>query len=88
MQNKVENIEKINEYILNYLNYLKIEKGLSKNTLCAYQKDVTSFFEFLEENKEDFSLDENRLIYGRDKMYEEPVFDSFGSLIGYDLYIE
>ena len=58
MQNKVENIEKINEYILNYLNYLKIEKGLSKNTLCAYQKDVTSFFEFLEENKEDFSLNE------------------------------
>lgn len=32
-----------------YLNYLLVEKGLSKNTLEAYHSDLLGFFEFLKE---------------------------------------
>ena len=37
----------IPELILNFLDYIKYEKGYSENTLIAYKKDFTEFTEFL-----------------------------------------
>lgn len=34
------------QYLSEYLEYLEIEKGLSQNTLDAYRRDLTDFFEF------------------------------------------
>ena len=34
------------DLISEYLNYIEIEKGLSKNTLLAYQRDLTGLMEF------------------------------------------
>jgi integrase/recombinase XerD len=47
MENDIENIQ---QYISEYINYLEIERGLSKNTICAYSSDLISFFDFIEEN--------------------------------------
>ena len=42
------------QYISDYLTYLEMERGLSKNTILAYQSDLADFFEFLGEvNLED-----------------------------------
>ena len=51
-----ENFEtkEVSQLISKYLSYLEIEKGLSKNTILAYQSDLVSFFDFLE----DVDLDE------------------------------
>ena len=43
------NISTIDEALSGYLDYLAIEKGLSKNTLEAYSCDLTGFVSFLEE---------------------------------------
>ena len=42
------NLENINQFI----HYLKVEKRYSKNTLSAYQKDITQFSSFIEQNYE------------------------------------
>ena len=34
------------QYLSEYLEYLEIEKGLSQNTLDAYRRDLSDFFEF------------------------------------------
>jgi len=46
------NKESPSQLISDYINYLEIEKGLSKNTILAYQNDLISFFDFLENEKE------------------------------------
>ncbi len=35
------------EFVCDYLSYLEIERGLSKNTVAAYKNDLFLFFEFL-----------------------------------------
>ena len=48
MQNNQNDLLQVsNSKISDYLTYLEIEKGLSKNTILAYQNDLSSFFEFL-----------------------------------------
>lgn len=42
----------ISQLISDYLNYLEIQKGLSKNTILAYQTDLVAFFEYLSSEKE------------------------------------
>lgn len=39
----------MNGEILSYLEYLRVQKNLSENTLEAYQRDLTAFSDFLEE---------------------------------------
>ena len=41
----------MHEHLDFYLNYLTVEKGLSKNTLEAYAHDLRTFIEYLEEKK-------------------------------------
>ena len=43
----MQEIERIEQYISEYVNYIEIEKGLSKNTICAYTSDLVAFFDFL-----------------------------------------
>jgi len=43
-----ETVETIQQYISEYINYLEIERGLSKNTISAYGSDLMSFFDFVE----------------------------------------
>ena len=48
MDNETKNIsQQISEYIA----YLEIEKGLSKNTILAYQSDLFGFFDFVEDKE-------------------------------------
>lgn len=46
----------IPQYISDYLIYLEMERGLSKNTILAYESDLIAFFDFLE-SKEEVILD-------------------------------
>ncbi|KAF1298099.1 site-specific tyrosine recombinase XerD [Enterococcus sp. JM4C] len=39
------------EQIIEYLHYLNIERGLSLNTRMSYERDLTQYLAFLEENK-------------------------------------
>lgn len=41
-------MNKLNEQVEEYLEFLKIEKGLKNNTIQAYQQDLTEFVAFLE----------------------------------------
>jgi integrase/recombinase XerD len=41
--------------ILSYLRFIKVEKGLAKNTLESYQRDLQKFCAFIEKKKIDFS---------------------------------
>lgn len=43
--------ETISQYISDYLNYLEMERGLSKNTILAYESDLIALFDFLYEQK-------------------------------------
>ncbi len=43
----------MNHYLDHYLNYLAVERGLSKNTLDAYGRDLARYLEYLELNKVD-----------------------------------
>ena len=46
--------ETISQHISDYLNYLEIEKGLSKNTILAYESDLVALFDyFFEQQIED-----------------------------------
>jgi len=52
VQNSINlNIENNSQLISDYLAYLEIEKGLSKNTINAYRNDILDFFEFLNVQK-------------------------------------
>lgn len=49
----MSNIEgTISQYISDYLAYLEFERGLSQNTILAYQSDLISLFDFLGSDKE------------------------------------
>ena len=37
----------ISQYISDYLAYLELERGLSQNTILAYQSDLIAFFDYL-----------------------------------------
>ncbi|HEY5673260.1 MAG TPA: site-specific tyrosine recombinase XerD [Malonomonas sp.] len=39
----------MNQYLDNFLNYLKIEKGLARNTLEAYGRDLATYLDFLQQ---------------------------------------
>ena len=41
----------MNHYLDHYLNYLAVERGLSKNTLDAYGRDLARYLEYLEKHK-------------------------------------
>lgn len=48
------------QHIQDYLTYLQLEKGLSNNTILAYQTDIIAFFDFVDKNldeiiRKDFS---------------------------------
>jgi integrase/recombinase XerD len=43
-----------NDFQSNYFNYLTVEKGLSKNTVSAYRRDLNRFQEYLKLNGKDF----------------------------------
>ena len=61
MQNSVieenEQIQNPAQLISDYINYLEVERGLSQNTILAYQSDLIAFFDFLE-TQEEVSLNE------------------------------
>src|SRR4030042_5903805 len=40
----------IDAYLDNFLNYLTVEKGLSKNTIESYSRDLQKFITYLEKN--------------------------------------
>lgn len=42
------------DYLSNYLNFLLIEKGLSKNTIAAYRRDLERLAYYLQINKQDW----------------------------------
>jgi len=46
------------QLISNYLNYLEIERGLSSNTILAYQNDLVDFFNFLDNEKDNVDISE------------------------------
>ena len=51
----MENIEiaqTISQNISDYLMYLEMERGLSQNTILAYQSDLIAFFDFLSKEKD------------------------------------
>ena len=39
----------MNEYLDLFLNYLLVEKGLTKNTIEAYSRDLAAYLDFLAE---------------------------------------
>lgn len=41
----------MDRYLTEFINYLQIEKGLSKNTQEAYQRDISKFLAFLKKRK-------------------------------------
>lgn len=42
------------DHLVNFFNYLTIEKGLAKNTITAYRADLERFFHYLSINKLEF----------------------------------
>jgi len=40
--------------IADYARYLRLDRGLSKNTIVSYQQDLLEFSSFLEQNKIEF----------------------------------
>ena len=44
------------EIIDNFIAYILIEKGLSKNTALAYRTDLKTFFKYLEEKNIKFNI--------------------------------
>lgn len=43
------------DHLVDFFNYLSIEKGLSKNTISSYQRDLQKYFEYLSINSQDFA---------------------------------
>ena len=60
METEEKTVRTLQDMITEYLSYLEIERGLSKNTILAYQTDLNLFFNFIElvEKKENLSLEE------------------------------
>ena len=52
----------VDAYLDNFLNYLMVEKGLSKNTIESYSRDLQKFTTYLEKNKGE-KLKKVRIIY-------------------------
>ena len=48
----------MNDYILNFCNYLLIEKKYSSNTIESYKRDLTKFFTFLNKDNLDITKDD------------------------------
>ena len=48
----MSDIETISQYISDYLAYIELERGLSQNTILAYQTDLIAFFDYLGNEKE------------------------------------
>ena len=49
----MSNIEgTISQHISDYLAYLELERGLSQNTILAYQSDLIAFFDYIEKDVE------------------------------------
>jgi integrase/recombinase XerD len=48
----------MNDYILNFCNYLLIEKKYSSNTIESYKRDLTKFFTFLNKDNLDIAKDD------------------------------
>src|SRR5581483_2913439 len=44
---------RLNELVLDFLGYLELERGLSRNTLEAYRSDLQQFGEFLSRSELD-----------------------------------
>ena len=40
----------VDAYLDNFFNYLMVEKGLSKNTIASYSRDLQKFINYLEKN--------------------------------------
>ena len=49
-----ESFETTEQFISEYVNYLEIERGLSKNTISAYASDLFALFEFLNNDNLNF----------------------------------
>ncbi len=54
----IDEKENISQFVSSYLSYLEIERGLSKNTINAYQSDLFSFFNFLYSQDLNFKLED------------------------------
>lgn len=48
----------MNDYILNFCNYLLIEKKYSSNTIESYQRDLVKFFKFVNKSPRDIKLND------------------------------
>lgn len=48
----------MNDYILNFCNYLLIEKKYSANTIESYKRDLVKFFEFINKEPRNIRLDD------------------------------
>jgi integrase/recombinase XerD len=56
-------VMKFDQALSQFLDHLTIERGLSKNSLSAYKRDLLKFSEFLAESSEDFeSLTETEIV--------------------------
>lgn len=82
------------EYLQIFLNHCAIERGLSKNSVSAYRRDLNKFLEFLEANNLDLSkVDFNELIaylkYLREKnLGESSVARHIVSLRSFYMFLE
>lgn len=90
----LEEKETISQFISDYLSYLEMERGLSKNTILAYQSDLISFFDFLSNEKEvilddlkrkDFSLYTKFL--ARNEINPSTITRKIASIKGFFKYI-
>lgn len=46
------------EYLKHFLHYLAVERGLARNTLEAYERDLTSFLEYMSDKQGIITLDQ------------------------------
>jgi len=53
----------MNDFIIEYINYLRLEKNLSDNSIVSYSTDLNKFIKFLEEkNIDDFDNVDSQFI--------------------------
>lgn len=82
----------IMEFVSDYLSYLEIERGLSKNTIAAYKNDLFLFLDFLKEinNIEDikrFHLSEYIKYLGKNGHNTTTITRKIASIKGFFRYI-
>ena len=46
-------IDNTSQLISDYINYLEIERGLSKNTILSYESDLVQFFDYIEKTPDE-----------------------------------